>query len=121
LAVSSCAKIIYVVGNEQSLHLSQVFAAAKQMGLGAKTELTHAKYGLVLGETGKKFSTREGEATLADAVLREAIAKAEAIVKKKRPEFTKKEKETIGKEVVIGSRCGSHADGRGDGGGGIQG
>jgi hypothetical protein len=23
--------------------------------------------------------------------------------------------------VVIGSRCGSHADGRGDGGGGIQG
>jgi arginyl-tRNA synthetase len=97
------AKIIYVVGNEQSLHLSQVFAAAKQMGLGAKTELTHAKYGLVLGETGKKFSTREGEATLADAVLREAIAKAEAIVKKKRPEFTKKEKETIGKEVGIGA------------------
>lgn len=77
------AKILYVVGNEQSLHFEQLFAVAALLGLSEKTDLIHVKYGLVLGEEGKKLATREGRAILLDEVLGRAIQLAKDIVAKK--------------------------------------
>lgn len=54
-------KILYVVANEQALHFSQLFEAARLLGLAPETELTHVKFGMMLGASGKKFSTRKGE------------------------------------------------------------
>ena len=53
-------KILYVVGNERSLHLNSFSRSQKCWD--ENIELKHIKYGLVLGEGGKKLSTREGTA-----------------------------------------------------------
>ncbi len=76
------AKILYVVGNEQSLHFEQLFAIAKIVGLDG-AELMHVKYGLVLGEAGKKLATREGKTILLADVLEKAITLARDVVDEK--------------------------------------
>ncbi|MGL4831821.1 MAG: arginine--tRNA ligase [Propionibacteriaceae bacterium] len=61
------ARIIYVVGSEQTLHFRLIFAAAQRAGYlpeGVRAE--HIPYGMILGADGKKFSTREGAAHLTD-------------------------------------------------------
>ncbi|MDD5099187.1 MAG: arginine--tRNA ligase, partial [Candidatus Colwellbacteria bacterium] len=65
-------KILYVIANEQSLHMAQVFEAAKMMGIAPDIELTHIKFGMMLGESGKKFSTRRGEFVRLDELLEKA-------------------------------------------------
>lgn len=96
-------KIIYVVGNEQSLHFEQLFAIAEILGLKDKTELIHAKYGLVLGEDGKKFATREGKTVLAEDIIEKAVALAKEVVEEKNPDIPEEEKNSIAKAVGIGA------------------
>ncbi len=54
--------IIYVVGNEQELHLKLLFECAKLLKWHdpPKTRCNHMGFGLMLNEEGKKFSTRKG-------------------------------------------------------------
>ncbi len=54
------AKILYVVANQQALHFEQLFAIKDKLKLGT-TETVHVKFGMVLGEDGKKLATREGK------------------------------------------------------------
>lgn len=75
-------KVLYVVSNEQTLHFSQVFEAAEHLGYAKKEKLEHVKFGMVLGESGKKFSTRRGEFVKLTDLLDEAKAKAAKINKK---------------------------------------
>lgn len=96
------AKIIYVVGNEQSLHFQQLFAVAGILGM-KDSELSHVKFGLVLGGEGKKLSTREGGAVLLEEVIEKAVNLARKIVAGKNPAFSEKEKWRIAKAVGIGA------------------
>jgi arginyl-tRNA synthetase len=68
-------RILYVVANQQALHLEQLFAVALLMQLG-QVELVHVKFGLVLGETGTKLSSREGTAVLLQDVVDKVTAMA---------------------------------------------
>mgnify|MGYP001559664114 CR=1 FL=1 len=95
-------KILYVVGNEQSLHFDQLFAIAKLLGIEG-AELMHIKYGLVLGEGGKKLATREGRTVLADEVIAKSVDLAKEIVSKKNAELNEKEKNKIAEAVGIGA------------------
>lgn len=75
------ARVLYVVANQQALHLEQLFAVAellKRAGAigGDLPQLTHVKYGLVLDAAGKKFSTREGNVVSLAEVLDEAVRRA---------------------------------------------
>ncbi len=97
------AKILYVVGNEQSLHLSQVFAVFDLLGLGQGVELLHVKYGMVLGESGKKLSTREGNVVSGEEVLQKALGLARGIVQDKNPGLSRQEKEDVAQAVAIGA------------------
>lgn len=96
-------KILYVVANEQALHFEQVFAVAKKMNLIKGEEVSHVKYGLVLGEDGKKFSTRKGKTVTLEGVLAEAKELAREAVEKKSRDLTKKEKEEVIRAVAIGA------------------
>ncbi len=96
------AKILYVVGNEQSLHFEQLFAIAKILGLDA-AEIKHVKYGLVLGEAGKKLATREGRTQLLSEVVDEAVVKAREIVQEKSPDLSDVEKHEIAYAVALGA------------------
>lgn len=95
-------KILYVVGNEQSLHFEQLFAIAKLLGLDG-AELAHLKYGLVLGEEGKKLATREGRTILLKDVLGKAITLAREIVEEKNPELSPEEKSEVANAVAVGA------------------
>lgn len=98
-------RILYVVGNEQSFHFQQLRAIAEKAGLmtGADSFLTHVKYGMVLGEDGKKLSTRQGKIVLADEVISEAIKLAKKIVDEKNDGLPDSEKGNVAKSVGIGA------------------
>ncbi len=72
---------VYEVGVEQSLHLRQVFAAAERLGWGRKSDYVHVAHGLVLGEDGKKMSTRKGTGIKMEELLSRVIEKAGKINK----------------------------------------
>lgn len=74
-------KILYVVANEQALHFEQLFEAIARIGYAHKDRLTHVKFGMVLGESGKKFSTRRGEFVKLDELLDKAVRKAARVNK----------------------------------------
>jgi arginyl-tRNA synthetase len=65
------AKILYVIGAPQKLHMRQLFSALGLLGF-AEERCAHIPFGHVLG-----MSTREGTAVLLDEVLGKAIALAE--------------------------------------------
>jgi arginyl-tRNA synthetase len=94
------SKILYVVGNEQSLHFQQLFAIAQLMGINPEIG-EHVKYELVLGSEGKKFSTRQGNMVRAKEVIDKAIAAAQKIVDQKRQDLSRKEREKIAQNIGI--------------------
>ena len=97
------AKILYVIGNEQTFQFEQLFAVANILGLDKLTELHHIKYGLVLAEGGKKFSTREGRVVSAEEVIGKVKALAKEVVLKKNPEMPAKKADKISEGVGIGA------------------
>ncbi len=102
------AKVFYVVANQQALHLEQLFATMeliKQADIIDEPlpELVHVKYGLVLGEGGKKFSSREGNVLPLGEVLKEAVRRADAVVQAKNPELSGDERAEVARTVGIGA------------------
>lgn len=75
-------KILYVVANEQALHFSQIFKAAELLKIAPQLELRHVKFGMLLGESGQKMSTRRGEFIKLEDLLNRAVEKAGKIDKK---------------------------------------
>ena len=96
------AKILYVIGNEQSLHFEQLFAIAQKMEMNS-AELKHIKYGLVLGEGGKKLSTRQGTAQLLLEIVERAIVKAREVIEEKIPDISNGEKTLIAYAIAMGA------------------
>src|SRR3989344_4090885 len=95
-------QILYVVANEQALHFEQLFAISKVLGL-TKAELSHIKFGLVLGPDGKKLSTREGKTVQLEEVLNKAVARAYDTVKAKNPDLSEKEMQRVAEIVGVGA------------------
>jgi arginyl-tRNA synthetase len=95
-------KILYVVGNEQALAFDQLFAVATRLGWD-DAELKHIKYGLVLGEGGKKLSTREGTAEMLEDLIDDAIVKAREVIEVKSPDISPEEKTTIAFTIAMGA------------------
>jgi arginyl-tRNA synthetase len=96
------AKIFYVVGNEQALHFEQLFSIAKLLDM-QSADLVHVKHGLVLGEGGKKFSTREGRTVSLSDALEKAVSLSRGIVEQKNPDLSEKEKNDVATAVGIGA------------------
>lgn len=71
--------ILYVVDFRQSNHFEQLFEAAKFLGM-ENVELCHVKFGTVLGDDGKPFRTRIGDAVGLKSLLDEAESRAYAVV-----------------------------------------
>ncbi len=91
-------KILYVVGNEQTLYFRQFSAALKLFGY--NTPCIHVNFGLVLLPEGK-ISTRTGRIILLEELIKEAIKRASAIVADR--ELPPEEKAAIARKVGIGA------------------
>ena len=78
-------RILYIVDHRQSQHFQQVFATARAWGCRSdeqlsETDLVHVAFGTVLGEDGKPFKTRVGDAVGLEALLDEGVERAGRVV-----------------------------------------
>ncbi|PTQ56515.1 MAG: Arginyl-tRNA synthetase [Candidatus Carbobacillus altaicus] len=92
--------LIYVVGQEQTLHFRQIIAVLKKMGYDWADRMVHTPFGL-LRFAGKKLSTRRGHVIFLEDVLDEAVARARAIIEEKNPAL--EDKEAVAEAVGIGA------------------
>jgi arginyl-tRNA synthetase len=97
-------KIYYVVDIGQSDHFKDVFSAAKDAGWLRDQHVEHIQFGLVLGETGGKFKSRDGNTVKLVDLLNEAVVRVGEFVNSgkivKRVDMTVGEKEHIIKTVA---------------------
>lgn len=98
----SPSKILYVVANQQALHFEQLFAVAKKLGWDS-AELQHVKFGMVLGEDGKKLATREGKVVPLQEVIDRVTALALETVKQKSSDLSEKDALKIANAVAVGA------------------
>ena len=93
-------KCLYVVGEEQSLYLKQVFAVAKYLGLDEKytNGLEHVSYGMIRLPEGK-MSSRKGNFFKVQDLLDEAISKSKEIIQDRDIE----DKDLVAKQVGVGA------------------
>ncbi len=91
-------KILYVVGNEQKLHFTQLKRVISKMGYDFADQIEHVNFGLYLTD-GKKMSTRSGHVVKLYDVLMKAISLAYDMINSKNPDL--KNKEEIAKAVGI--------------------
>jgi arginyl-tRNA synthetase len=74
-------RLIYVVGSEQSLHFSMVFAVARQAGwLTDEVSAEHATIGMVTGADRKRFRSRTGGSVKLVDLIDEAVQRAEEVI-----------------------------------------
>jgi arginyl-tRNA synthetase len=102
-------KSIYVVGNEQSLHFTQVKQVFGKMGHEWANDIVHVPFGLIL-QGGKKMSTRKGKIVLLEEVLKEAIELAQKNIEEKNPTLSKKIEvaEAVGVGAILFSDLKQH-------------
>jgi arginyl-tRNA synthetase len=92
-------RITYVVGSEQSQHLSMVFAVARQAGwLPDSVRAEHAAIGMVTGADRKRFRSRSGESVKLIDLIDEAVARAEKVIEDRydEPELRAQIAEAVG-------------------------
>lgn len=95
-------EILYVVGNEQSLHFEQLKRIINLLGYNWNDQIKHIGFGMLL-QDGKKMSTRHGKSVVLMDVLYEAIDLAKKHIMEKNPSLENIDKvsEIIGVGAVI--------------------
>ncbi len=68
--------ILYVIDARQSLHMQQLFCTLAKAGKLQRTVCQHVAFGMMLGEDGKPFKTRNGGTVKLDRLLDEAEKRA---------------------------------------------
>lgn len=87
-------RMIYLTDAGQVNHFTQVFQVAKRAGwLPETVEVVHVPFGLVLGEDGKKISTRAGDSIRLRDLLDEAISHARSDLETRLQEEERRETE----------------------------
>lgn len=91
-------KILYVVGQEQSVHFEQLSQLAELLHV--KTEIEHIPFGMIL-KNGKKMSTRKGEVVLLEDIIAEVKERALEVISNKNPNLENKEQ--VAGKIAIGA------------------
>ncbi len=90
--------LLYVVGQDQSLHFKQLFKVLDMLGYSWAKNCHHIPFGMYRFEHGK-MSTRKGQIIEFEDLITDAISKVRQVVEEKNPELQDKEK-TIEKIAV---------------------
>lgn len=95
-------EILYVVGNEQSLHFEQIKKVISLMGYDWADQIKHIGFGMLL-QNGKKMSTRHGKSVILMDVLNESIDLAKQHILEKNPNIDSIDEvsKTIGVGAII--------------------
>lgn len=95
-------EVLYVVGNEQKLHFTQLKQVVGKMGYDYAENIHHINFGLVL-QDGKKMSTRKGKIVKLMDVLNEAKQLSLDYINEKNPALEDKENvaQSVGVSAII--------------------
>lgn len=85
------AKMIYQVGQEQTLYFKQIFKILELLGYEWAKDCVHSEHGLYLDTDGKKFATRKGKLVLMEDIIEKTKKLTEKEIKKRFPKLSKKE------------------------------
>jgi len=96
-----CDLNLYVVGNEQKLHFSQVFSVLEKMGYSWSSDCHHIGFGLYRFKNVGKMSSRKGQVIRLDDVLDEAVEMVAKRIQEKNPRL--KDKGAIAETVGVGA------------------
>src|SRR3989339_1252548 len=94
--------ILYVVGEEQSLHFKQLFALARTLGYIDGDKVKHVGFGLVLSG-GEKMSTRKGTLIELEELIKQSVEKSKEILRQKNKDLSEKEVEEISEIIGLGA------------------
>ncbi|MFN8944183.1 MAG: arginine--tRNA ligase [Pseudobdellovibrionaceae bacterium] len=83
--------LLYVVGQDQSLHFKQVFKVIEMLGYPWAKNCHHIPFGMYRFESGK-MSTRKGQIIEFEDLINDAIVKVGQVVAEKNPDLPNKEK-----------------------------
>jgi len=93
-------EILYVVGNEQTLHFKQLKKITEIMNYKWFNSIHHINFGLILQE-GKKMSTRKGKTVNLNEILNESIELAKQYITQKNPNL--ENKEDVSRKIGVGA------------------
>jgi arginyl-tRNA synthetase len=93
-------ELLYVVGQDQTLHFRQVFKVLELMGFEWAKNCHHISFGLYRFKEGK-MSTRQGKVILFEDVLTQAIELVSKMIAEKNPGL--ENKELVAKQVALGA------------------
>ncbi|XP_006742620.1 arginine--tRNA ligase, cytoplasmic [Leptonychotes weddellii] len=104
--------IIYVVDSGQSVHFQTVFGAAQMAGWydPKVTRVSHAGFGVVLGEDKKKFKTRSGETVRLIDLLEEGLKRSMDKLKEKERDKVLTAEELKAAQTSVAYGCIKYAD-----------
>ena len=93
IRVEKADRILYVVDAGQQLHFQMLFKASEKAGIldPQKTQVEHVPFGVVLGVDGKKFKTRSGETEKLIDLLKEAVRRAQELLRSRNPDLDEEE------------------------------
>jgi len=94
-------RIIYVVDVRQSDHFRQLFATCRKIGWSA--DFVHVGFGMMLGNDGRPFKTRDGGTVRLDQLLDEAEERILPLVKEKWPDADEVAQREIAAKVGAGA------------------
>lgn len=98
--VMKADELLYVVGQDQTLHFRQVFKVLEMMGMEWAKTCHHISFGLYRFKEGK-MSTRAGRVVLFEDVITQAIELVQKMIEEKNP--TLEDKATVARQVAMGA------------------
>ena len=97
-------RILYSIDARQSLHMKQVFTAARKAGYAPQSvDLEHHPFGTMMGKDGKPFKTRSGGTVKLADLLVEAVERAERLLRDKNTDLSDEDIKLIARKVGIGA------------------
>ena len=98
------ARLVYVVGADQALHLRLVFAVSVLAGyLPDASAAVHVAFGNVLGAGGKKMASRSGGSDRLVDLLAEGIERAEAALKERSSDLSPERQAATAHALGVGA------------------
>lgn len=93
-------KMLYIVGNEQAQHFTELKTVLKKMGHDWSDDIYYIPFGLIT-QNGKKLSTRRGNVVFLDKVLQDAVSLAMKQIEEKNPRLANKKQ--VAHDVGVGA------------------
>lgn len=97
-------RCLYVVDVRQALHFQQLFLVARKAGfLAPDAVFEHVSHGTIKGPDGKPLKTKSGESVKLDALLTEAVERADVLIAAKDSGLDPATRKQVAQVVGIGA------------------